>query len=134
MVLLLATGNGRCAAPFFFLSRGVTTIAMVVSLPAAVAHAKFTFCDFVHVSGEGNVLVAAVYREFAATRQWWFSFSHGGSRSRPRLRFRAAACREREREREREEKCTARGRRRGAREFCALIKLYGLSSINNRGI
>ncbi|QCD94646.1 hypothetical protein DEO72_LG5g2731 [Vigna unguiculata] len=46
---------------------------------------------------------------------------------RPRLRFRATACRERERE----EKCAAWGRRRGAREFCALIKLYGLDSINN---
>jgi len=78
MVLLLATGNGRRAAPFIFLSRGITTVTMLVSLSAAVAHAEFAFCDFVRVSGEGNVLVAAVSQEFAATRQWWFSFSHGG--------------------------------------------------------
>jgi len=78
MVLLLATGNGRRVAPFFFHSRGVTTVTMVVSLPAAVAHVEFAFCDFVRVSGEGNVLVAAVSREFAATRQWWYSFLHGG--------------------------------------------------------
>jgi len=68
MVLLLATGNGRCVAPFFFLSRGVTIVAMVVSLPTAVAHAKFAFYDFVRVSCEGNVLVAAISREFTATR------------------------------------------------------------------
>ncbi|QCE07258.1 hypothetical protein DEO72_LG9g2276 [Vigna unguiculata] len=48
--------------------RGVTTVTMVVSLPAAVAHIEFAFFDFVRVFGEGNVLVAAVSREFAATR------------------------------------------------------------------
>ena len=50
MLLLLATGRGRCAAPFFFLGRGVTTVAVVVSFPAAVAHAEFTFCNFVRIS------------------------------------------------------------------------------------
>ena len=39
---------------------------------------------------------------------------------------------------EREESTVAKGRgkkkRKGAREFCDLIKLYGLSSIDNRGI
>ncbi|QCD90210.1 hypothetical protein DEO72_LG4g1165 [Vigna unguiculata] len=78
VVLLLTTGSGRRAAPFFFLGRGITTVAVVVSLPAAVAHAKFSFCGFVRVSSGGNVLVAVVSREFSTTRQWWFSFSYGG--------------------------------------------------------
>jgi len=64
---------------------------------------------------------------FAATRQWWFSFSHCGGV----IVFVFA---QQLTERKREEKCAARGRRKGAREFCALIKLYGLGSINNRGI
>jgi len=38
---------------------------------------------------------------------------------------RAAGCREREKRK------AARERRRGVREFCALIKLYGFGSINN---
>jgi len=93
---------------------------MVVSLHAAVAHAEFAFC-------EGNVLVAAVSREFATTRQWWFSFSHGGGLLVFIFTQQLA-------ERERERRNAAWGRRRGAREFCALIKLYGLRSINDRGI
>jgi len=59
VVLLLATGSGRRAAPFFFLGRGVTTVVVVVSLPATVAHAEFAFCGFVRISNGGNVLVAA---------------------------------------------------------------------------
>ena len=75
MVLLLAIGNGRRAAPFFFLSRGVTTVAMVVFLPVAVAHAEFAFCDFVRVSGEGIVLVGPFLKSL-------LQLASGGSRFR----------------------------------------------------
>jgi len=68
VVLLLAIGSGRRATPFFFLGRGVMIVVVVVSLPIAVAHTEFAFCGFVRVSNEGNVLVATVSCEFAATR------------------------------------------------------------------
>jgi len=84
-------------------------VVVVVSLPAAVAHAEFAFCGFVHVSSEGNVLVATVSREFVATRQWWFSFSHGGGVLIYIFAQQLV---------EREEKCSAGKEKRGSRVLC----------------
>jgi len=48
VVVVLSNGSGRHTAPFYFLNRGVMTVA-------AVAHAEFKFYGCVRVSEGGGV-------------------------------------------------------------------------------